>query len=80
LVNTFSTYTILANTLLTYYSQRVYATGATIDKVNQRFTYETTDNIDGVVGGFTQSEEIHHDAVPSPVGALTSLAQARPAG
>jgi uncharacterized protein len=47
------------------------------DQVNQHFMYEATDDIDGVVGSFTQNEEIHHEAVPSPVGPLASLAQVR---
>ncbi|HEX8854872.1 MAG TPA: nuclear transport factor 2 family protein [Thermoleophilaceae bacterium] len=47
------------------------------DQVNQHFMYEATDDIDGVVGSFTENEEIRHEAVPSPVGPLTSLAQVR---
>jgi len=47
------------------------------DQVNQHFMYEATDDIDGVVGSFTESEEIYHEAVPSPVGRLKSLAQVR---
>ena len=47
------------------------------DQVNQHFMYEATDDIDGVVGSFTENEEIHHEAVPSPVGPLKSLAQVR---
>jgi hypothetical protein len=47
------------------------------DQVNQHFMYEATDEIDGVVGSFTENEEIHHEAVPSPVGPLKSLAQVR---
>src|SRR5436190_11795935 len=47
------------------------------DQVNEHFMYEATDDIDGVVGSFTTNEEIRHEAVPSPVGVLTSLAQVR---
>jgi uncharacterized protein len=47
------------------------------DQVNQHFMYEATDDIDGVVGSFTENEEIHHEAVPSPMGPLKSLAQIR---
>jgi hypothetical protein len=47
------------------------------DQVNQHFMYEATDDIDGVVGSFTENEEIHHEAVPSPMGPLKSLAQVR---
>jgi hypothetical protein len=37
------------------------------EQVNQHFMYEATDDIDGVVGSFTENEEIRHEAVPSPV-------------
>ena len=47
------------------------------DQVNEHFMYEATDDIDGVVGSFTTNEETRHEAVPSPVGVLTSLAQVR---
>src|SRR5262245_12882863 len=47
------------------------------DQVNEHFMYEATDDIDGVVASFTENEEIRHEAVPSPVGTLNSLAQIR---
>ena len=47
------------------------------DQINQHFMYEATNDIDGVVGSFTENEEIRHEAVPSPVGPLASLAQVR---
>jgi hypothetical protein len=47
------------------------------DQVNEHFMYEATDDIDGVVGSFTENEDIFHEAVPSPVGPRTSLEQAR---
>src|SRR5436190_1584145 len=47
------------------------------DQVNQHFMYEATDDIDGVVGSFTENEEIRHEVVPSPVGVLTSLVEVR---
>ena len=47
------------------------------DQVNQHFMYEATDDIDGVVGSFTENEEIHHEAVPSPIGPLKSREQVR---
>jgi hypothetical protein len=40
------------------------------DQVNQHFMYEAADDIDGVAGGCTETEEIRHEAVPSPVGDL----------
>jgi hypothetical protein len=47
------------------------------DQVSQHFMYEATDDIDGVVGSFTENEDIHHEVVPSPVGPLASLAKVR---
>jgi hypothetical protein len=47
------------------------------DQVTQHFMYEATDDVDGVVGSFTVNEPIRHEAVPSPVGVLTSLEQVR---
>jgi hypothetical protein len=47
------------------------------DRVNEHFTYEATDDIDGVVATFTDEEGLYHEAVPSPVGRLHSLDQVK---
>src|SRR4051812_13531723 len=47
------------------------------EQVNEHFMYEASDDIDGVVGSFTTTEEIRHEAVPSPVGVLTNRGQIR---
>ncbi len=46
-------------------------------QVNEHFMYEATDDIDGVVASFTDSEGLSHEALPSPVGHLDSLPQVR---
>jgi hypothetical protein len=46
------------------------------DHVNQHFVYEATDDIDGVVGSFSDGE-LMHEAVPSPVGPLHDRDQVR---
>ena len=40
------------------------------DQVNQHFMDKAADDINGVAGGCTETEEIRHEAVPSPVGDL----------
>ena len=47
------------------------------EQVNQHFMYEATNDVDGVLATFTDAEGIYHEAVPSPMGALHSLDQAR---
>ena len=46
-------------------------------QVNEHFTYEATDDIDGVVNSFTDREGLAHEALPSPVGLLNTLPQVR---
>ena len=46
-------------------------------QVNEHFNYEATDDIDGVVNSFTDREGLAHEALPSPVGPLTTLPQVR---
>ncbi|MFL5891714.1 MAG: nuclear transport factor 2 family protein [Solirubrobacterales bacterium] len=49
-----------------------------MDKVvNEHFIYEATDDIDGVIATFTENEDIFHEAVPSPMGPLHSLDEAK---